>query len=308
MEPLEAAVLRTILYADIFNFPLTPREVHHFLIAPQAVTPAQVEHALASLSERDILNFSGGFVMLAGRSELAGIRQRREAAATALWPKAVLYGRWLGRLPFVRMVAITGALAMRNPSDADDDLDYFLVTAHGRVWLARLCAIAVVRLSKLRGVVVCPNFVLAETALVQSRRDLFIAHEVTQMVPVVGRNLYDLLRRSHLWVVNLLPNAEDAFYLENDDAPRGIWNLLKTLTERALGGAIGDRLEAWEFRRKVHRFSPKMHIPDSAAQLDENQVKGHFNDHGHPVLRRYQELLDQYGLSDPNTALPLAGD
>ena len=114
------------------------------------------------------------------------LRVERDQASLLLWPPALSYGAWLARLPFVRMVALTGALAMRNASADDDDLDYVLVTAPGRVWLARAFAIVLVRLAKRRGVVVCPNYVLAESALAQDKHDLFMAHEVAQMVPIYG--------------------------------------------------------------------------------------------------------------------------
>jgi hypothetical protein len=41
-----------------------------------------------------------------------------------------------------------------------------------------------------------------------------------------------------------------------------------------------------------------MQTPHSSARLDEQQVKGHFNDHGNPVLRQYYERLQQHGLLD----------
>ncbi|MBL8134757.1 MAG: hypothetical protein JNL42_23050 [Anaerolineae bacterium] len=308
MDQLEAAVLRTLLYADVFGFPLTQREIHHFLIADQPFSEMQISRALESPALRPLLEFHDGYVMRAGRGDLAALRREREAAAAALWTQSIRYGAWLSRLPFVRMVAVTGALAMRNPSDHDDDLDYVLVTAAGRVWLARLFAIAVVRLSRLRGVTVCPNYVLAETALAQERRDLFIAHEVTQMVPVFGRDLYERMRTLNPWVASLMPNAQDAFYDETQCAPDTLWRAVKRLAEGLLGGALGDRLEAWEYRRKVARFSPQLRQPNSAARLDEERVKGHFNDHGHPVLQRYHLLLHQYGLTAENSTLPLAGD
>jgi hypothetical protein len=40
--------------------------------------------------------------------------------------------------------------------------------------------------------------------------------------------------------------------------------------------------------------------PDSAARVDDTQVKGHFNDHGGTVLMQYQQRLAAYGLSDLN--------
>jgi len=53
-------------------------------------------------------------------------------AAAGIWPKAVGYGQAIARLPFVQMVAVTGALAMDN-ADAGDDLDYFIVTESDRL-------------------------------------------------------------------------------------------------------------------------------------------------------------------------------
>lgn len=307
MLPIEQAILRTVLYADVFNFPLTAAEIQHFLIAESPASLEDIETALLSPQLQSRLVIQGEYVMRKGREELVALRQRREQVADHLWRKAVRYGIWLGRLPFVRMVAITGALAMRNPSDHDDDLDYMLVTAPGRVWLARLFAIAVVKVAKLEGgVTVCPNYVLAETALEQKRRDLFIAHEVTQMTPLCGHSIYETMREQNRWVMAELPNADGAFYDESEVAPGGVWRLFQRLFEAVLTGRIGDRLEAWEYRRKVARFARQMQTPHSAAQLDPENVKGHFKDHGHPVLIRYQELLREFGLSE--AALPLAGD
>jgi hypothetical protein len=202
------------------------------------------------------------------------------------------------------MVALTGALAMRNASDEDDDLDYVLVTAPRRVWMARAFAILLVRLAKRRGVVVCPNYVLAESALTQEKHDLFMAHEVAQMVPLYGQPTYLAMRSSNRWVSDFLANADAAFYVEKEYQLRGGWRWLKRAAEFVLGGRMGDVVENWEYRRKLHRFAKEMQTPNHAAQLDDQRVKGHFNDHGHPVMETYRERLRQYNLD----ALPLAGD
>ncbi len=297
--------MRTVIYADIFNFPLTLPELHHFLITDQPTSLTQIEQTLATSSAlKPLLETQQGYIICAQRASLIALRQERDQVSQRLWPLALAYGTWLARLPFVRMVGLTGALAMRNASHRDDDLDYVLVTAPGRVWLARAFAILLVKLAQRRGVIVCPNYVLAETALAQENHDIFIAHEVAQMVPLYGLPIYIRMRASNRWVDAHLANAETSFYQTDEHPPSRAWQWLKRSAKSLLSGSIGDKLESWEYRRKLRRFAADLQTPNNAARLDDQQVKGHFNDHGHPVLQQYQERLRQYDLD----ALPLAGD
>jgi hypothetical protein len=48
MMPLETAILRTILYADVFNFPMTIAEIQHFLISEYSTTRAEIEQMAMS--------------------------------------------------------------------------------------------------------------------------------------------------------------------------------------------------------------------------------------------------------------------
>lgn len=305
LSPTEEAILKTVVYADIFDFPLTRTELHHYLIADAPISQAQIDHALAtSTFLHDTLNLRDDHMILAGRQRIIDVRARREQASQQLWREAQDYGERLARLPFVRMVALTGALAVRNASDGDDDLDYVLVTAPGRVWMARAFAIVLVRLAKRRGVVVCPNYVLAETALLQDKQDLFMAHEVVQMVPIYGLSVYAAMRKENDWSATYLPNADAPMHAEAERIPGRGWRLLKRGMEWLLGGRLGDALENWEYRRKLRRFAPDLQTAHNAARLDAQHVKGHFNDHGHPVLQQYNERLRRYDLD----TLRLAGD
>ena len=47
-------------------------------------------------------------------------------------------------------------------------------------------------------------------------------------------------------------------------------------------------------RRKIRKFQPQLGGPDDDAILDRDHVKGHFDDYGGPVMRRYAERLAQF--------------
>src|SRR6478672_11546878 len=94
------AVFAALVYADIFDFPLRPTEVHRYLPACHARLD-EVESAL-----RDWPSLAGLYY-LPGRDELPERRLTREREAERLWQLALRYGRWLQALPFVEMVGVT---------------------------------------------------------------------------------------------------------------------------------------------------------------------------------------------------------
>jgi hypothetical protein len=297
MQPTqtEVAIFKTLVYGDIFDYPLTVKEIHHFLIEDSA----SLEQVQSTLDESEWLRQRVTQVncYYATRPETADIRDCRQKSSEKLWGTAVRYGIWMAYLPFVRMVALTGALAMHNASDDDDDLDYLVVTARGRVWLARLLVVVMVRVARLWGVRICPNYVVSETRLTQQRQDLYIAHELVQMVPVSGAATYQQMRAANDWLTPLMPNANGNPRALPPHEPRGLPGLVQISLEWLLRGRLGDWLEEWERKRKTAKFIAEEAQSDhSAAIIDQEQVKGHFQDDGHPVLNRFYERLQEHGI------------
>src|SRR5688572_25212224 len=220
MTARDEAILRTLLYADVFDYPLRPIEIHHYLIGVSA-TPEEVQSALeASSWLAPRVTRVNGYVAVHGRAEISELRDERQRSSSALWPVARRWAYRIGGLPFVRMVAVTGALAMDN-APPGDDIDFLIITAPGRVWLTRALIVAFVRFARLLGVGLCPNYVLAQSALVQEQRNLFIAHDLAQMVPLVGQAVYAEMRAANPWAAEYLPHAHRPLRIETELTPRG---------------------------------------------------------------------------------------
>jgi len=137
---LEWSILQTIAYADIFSYPLTLDEIHHYLIGSEA-TKQQVQD---TLNGNNNITKIDEFYALPNREHTVEIRQRRQQIAADFWPIALKYGRLIGSLPFVRMVAVTGSLAVDN-TENNNDIDYLIVTEPGSLWVCRLFIVAFVR-------------------------------------------------------------------------------------------------------------------------------------------------------------------
>jgi hypothetical protein len=202
---LERAILLAVAYADIFDYPLTIAELHRYLIGA-AATPAAIHAALNHDHAPYPLVSSDGYVVLRGREAIVATRRRRARVAARLWPQALRYGQVIAGLPFVRMVAVTGALAMDNV-DPGADIDFLIVTEPGRLWLCRALVVGLVRLAARRGDRLCPNYFLSERALALDEQTLYTAHELTQMVPIAGLATYYHMRRVNAWADAFLPNA-----------------------------------------------------------------------------------------------------
>ncbi|MBA2451582.1 MAG: hypothetical protein H0V47_00305 [Chloroflexia bacterium] len=284
---LQQAVLQAVAYSDIFDYPLTATEIHRYLMN-LPVSRNEIDDILHGGGLLPgYLSSCGDYFTLVGRETIVDTRRQREAEAHRRWPRALHYGQIIASLPFVRMVAVTGELAMDNMSPKSD-IDYFIITEPGRLWLTRLLVIAVVRYAAPRGDVICPNFLLSEHALTLDDRNLYTAHEVAQMVPIAGREVYQRLRASNCWVDEFLPNASQS--------PRSVFvaqraGLLRRLIESTLRTQAGARLERWEMERKIRKLT-RGGLSHPEASFCPDWCKGHVDGHGERILTRFRERWD----------------
>jgi len=288
---VEQAAIRTVAYADVFDYPLDAREVHRYLHGT-AATPEATETALArcsapggALCQRD------GLYTLPGRESLVAVRHRRAATADRLWPAALSYGRLIAGLPFVRMVAITGSLAWHNV-DAEADIDYLIVTAPDRLWVCRWLIVALGRAAQLDGVKLCINYLISTRALGFAHRNLYTAYELARMTPIAGLGMYRRLRRANPWVEAYLPNAVNlprAPERDASDSPHrhntGLAHLAR-LTQRLLASPLGALLERWEMTYRIRKRA-KLRNPTGEAAYGVDWYKNHNSGHAGRTLAAF---------------------
>ena len=66
---MEKAILKTLAYADIFDYPMTLREIHKWLINKKA-NLRQVEKVLSKLSKKGKVKSKKEYYFLARREEI----------------------------------------------------------------------------------------------------------------------------------------------------------------------------------------------------------------------------------------------
>ncbi len=198
----DRAILRTVAYAGIFQYPLRIDELQRSLMDVALDTRAlEARLQLPPLADR--LAVVDGFVVPRGREDWLGLRRERERHTERLLQAHRSALAALARLPFVRLVALSGACAHGNATDGD--VDVFLVVAKDRAWSVTLTIMALAKIFGLRRTL-CVNYVVDEEALVLPETDVFTGAEVVGMKPLAGREAYGRFVEANPWVGRRYPN------------------------------------------------------------------------------------------------------
>lgn len=288
-QTLQKAILETLAYSDVFDYPLTFDELHRYLTI--SAPPADLA---ACLSDMGLVSTENRFYFLADRRETVRTRMNREQASRAAFQRACRYGAILGSLPFVRMVTLTGSLAMLNLS-RDADMDFMLVTQTGRLWLARAFAVLFGRLMRISGDRICVNLLVSESALEWHPRDLYSAREMCQMIPLAGTDIYHCLREANAWIASFLPNADSVPYLTPKEKPISV---LQKWLEIPLRGKLGNALEGWAMSLQLKKIT-RTYGTGIEANFSADLCQGNFHDHRQGTENSFNERLALLSEGEP---------
>lgn len=209
------AVIKTLAYADVFDYPLTLDQVHRFLIAFSALNKQSVYRLLQQLYQT--IKRNNRYYYFAHRTTIIEKRLQREKESKKKLITAIKMASFLRLIPTVQLIAVSGALAMKNV-DAKDDIDFFIITKAQRLWITRMLALLLLQVFGKRrrhgqrefSDTICVNMLLSERALRFSKnyQNLYTAHEIIQIQPLFDRgNTYVKFINANRWVKKYLPNA-----------------------------------------------------------------------------------------------------
>ncbi len=141
-EEIERAILKTLIYSDIFDYPLSQDELWKFLIGHKT-SRVSFDKALRDLSSKII--FKKGLYCFLDRERTVDIRikRRKESQKKIVIAKKII--KRLYRIPTVQFIGISGALSLEN-SERNDDIDLFVIASKGSLWLTRLTMIILLML------------------------------------------------------------------------------------------------------------------------------------------------------------------
>lgn len=191
----------SVAYHDIFDYPLRRDELKKWE---------------CKLVCKTSLETDGKYYFLKGRSGLVKKRLQRQAHSEKLLKRAKDAAGLLSKIPTVQVVAVTGSLAMMNARKGSD-IDLLIITNKGTLWTTRAIVLVALALggfgvrragSGEEAGKLCLNLWLDESDLGWDEENIYTAHEIAQVIPLVNKNnTYQKFLAANRWILNYWPHA-----------------------------------------------------------------------------------------------------
>ncbi len=285
------AILKTLLYADIFNFPLEKKEVWKFLISKDKLDEKKL---FESISQKDkFIEFKNGFYFIKGRKELVYLRKKRQKISGEKLRIAKKIIKKISYFPTVKFIGISGALSMQN-SDEEDDIDLFVISEKNFVWTTRFILVLSLILmgvyrnknSKVYKDKICLNMIIDEDNMVldKQNQNLYTAHEIIQTVPLFEKNnTYKKFIEKNNWYKNFLANATamERIYLRKKT------NYFDFIFIKLLNIIFIEKITRLIQKKYMEKNITKETIKNGFLALHPFDYKSY-------VLKTYEEKLNKY--------------
>lgn len=319
-DNLYYSILKTLSYSDIFDFPLGINEIYRYLIHSN---PASRNEIKRILHEADtVICMSGNYYYLKGREHIVRLRENKQKYSKDKLRKARDVSALLTRIPFIKLIGISGSLSMQN-SEKEDDIDLFIISSRNTLWITRLLTFLILAVKKAvrtrTGSIVrdkiCVNMILSEDniSLGKKGKNIFLAHEIVQLKVLVNKdNTFEKFLIANEWVKKYLPNSLTdthpvsltPFAISHSYKRTGIWRVFFFLEESLLY-AINNILYILQYAYM------RKHISNELIRI--NIAKFHPRDKTDSVIKTYKKKYNYYKMQrdyfdmhkDQNRVLPI---
>ena len=205
MQDLQKNILKTIIWFDLFEYPLKLEEIFWYL--PDKVE--NLEFILNNLITENKIQQKDGFYFLFGRQEIVNTRKERHIESLKKIKRAKRAVKFLRNLPFVRAIFLCNVLGYLNAKE-QDDIDFLIITEKNKIWTTRWFATGFFKILNLRPRPdkiknkFCFSFYLSLDNLnlgnIKLEDDPYLKYWLTGLLPLYDENNYlDKIFNNNLW-------------------------------------------------------------------------------------------------------------
>lgn len=237
-EPVEIEILKVLHYFKVFSWPLTAEEV--WIYYRGSVAQLTIRQSLDQLVRSGKIFQFGIYYQLSDVAEWVDMRSDYNQRADQFMPVAKRMAKLIGSFPFIRGVFISGSLS-KNAMGPTSDIDFFMITEPGRLWVARTLLVLFKRIFLLNShKYFCINYFIDTDHLIIKERNIFTAVEMVTMLPMYDGEWYMEFRTANRWAWEMLPNFPEKTV---ESVPRHQKKGIKKIVEWLLSGSLGEWLD-----------------------------------------------------------------
>ncbi len=294
---IQKEILKTLLYFDVFSYPLTSREIYENMAV--SATHETIEHELRTLLSIGIVKQSSNFYSTCD-SIITNTERRMKGnkQAKKMLVKANEISKKISNFPFVSGVCISGGLS-KNYFDENSDFDFFIITKPNRLWISRTLYILLFKLfSKEKQKLYCLNYFISEADLTINDQNLFVATELAYLIPTFNHPLYKKLLQTNFWYKEYFMNKNEAMRISDSEIQE---SRLKKLIEFFFAGKFGNWMDSVFLNTTLNRWRKK--YPDMSHEDFELQFrsrkhvcKRHTYGFQNKVLQMFSEKIRDFEL------------
>ena len=291
----ESSILRLLMYFDVFQYPLLQSEVIQ-LLSPPNQTSAAIQEAVDSLVSNKMILREKGFLRIREDSSCIKRRIKGNIEAERYFKKAKSIAGILSSFPFVRSVMLSGSLS-KGYMDEGSDVDFFIITEKGRLWLCRsLLAFARKLLPGSLKKYCCINYFIDTSSLAIPDKNFFTATELAFLYPVFADEWLAVIHSKNEWFREFYPSPIKRSHFVQKSP---YLSMVKRFLEWTLGGKVGDWLEAKFFNFMKDRWQKRYNlkndgVSDVNIRTNKNVSKHHEKGHQFIVLSKVQESVQSF--------------
>jgi len=298
---LHRNILRTLLYYDIWEHPLTIDELYAFLPVRIAGRRDFLEFIARHGPGPEVRELEGYYSLRSRPASIVARRQWQESVANTKWKAAAVSARLIKCFPFVRGVFVSGDLS-KNVSTPGSDIDFVVITTPGRLWITRTLLMLFKKIALLNSrKFFCLNMFAATDAMTFDERNVYAATEVAHLKPLYNPAMFQRYLRANGWIADFFPNFTPTLlpHPAADVRPSIFQKVLefafRFLPADALESFLLERMKRyWE--RQYPQFNRETRtIIFRSTRGESRAYAGNYQDR---VLQSYAMRLRAHGLDD----------
>lgn len=294
MSNLQKSILATLVYFDLFNFPLTLIEIHKNLWwGSQLVSLLDLEESLEKLTA--YVETAEGFYFLKGRRNLVDLRKEKYLISEKKYRLSLKYINLISRIPFVKAVFLTSNLGFANAKKTSD-IDLLIITKKNKIWTTRFIAATLMKFLNKRPKPknekdkICLSFYVSEASLNLEKLiydyDIYFVYWLNNLLAVYDpEDFYQKIYQENNWLKDFLVNLRGLILLRSlsyggqGEAKGGradlsfTEKLFKKIQLKILGKKLKDQLQASNLNVIMNEQVLKMHTKDRREEIKKEWAR-----------------------------------